>query len=356
MRINIKVRGFIAALDSIDARIVGRNTAYTVHFDFDEAWDAAPVKTARFLWGGNYTDVVLVGDSCTFPMIDDVPFVIIGVYSGAVQTTSGAYVPMTRSILAGSATPAAPTPGVYDQIIALLNQTMVDVEADADRAATAATDAQTAKAGAVVAQAAAETAQTVAETAQTVSEAAAASAVAAKNAAEIAVDHYPRISETTGNWEVWSITAGAWTDTGVQAQGEDGAPGTDGITPTIGYNGNWYLGSSDTGKPSRGAQGEPGSDAEVTVENIEAALGYVPADEEDIPDLSPYRTAAEQDAIDAGKQDTIADLAAIRRGASAGAEAVPSYWGIAHANEFLVVGNDGDVTSKEFAVWQGGNY
>ena len=31
--------------------------------------------------------------------------------------------------------------------------------------------------------------------------------------------------------------------------------GKDGITPTIGKNGNWYLGSSDTGKPSRGADG-----------------------------------------------------------------------------------------------------
>ena len=34
-----------------------------------------------------------------------------------------------------------------------------------------------------------------------------------------------------------------------------GADGKDGITPTIGKNGNWYLGSSDTGKPSRGADG-----------------------------------------------------------------------------------------------------
>ena len=34
-----------------------------------------------------------------------------------------------------------------------------------------------------------------------------------------------------------------------------GTDGKDGITPTIGKNGNWYLGSSDTGKPSRGADG-----------------------------------------------------------------------------------------------------
>lgn len=32
--------------------------------------------------------------------------------------------------------------------------------------------------------------------------------------------------------------------------------GADGITPTIGDNGNWFLGDTDTGKPSRGADGK----------------------------------------------------------------------------------------------------
>lgn len=34
--------------------------------------------------------------------------------------------------------------------------------------------------------------------------------------------------------------------------------GFDGITPTIGQNGNWYLGETDTGKPSRGEKGDSG--------------------------------------------------------------------------------------------------
>lgn len=38
-----------------------------------------------------------------------------------------------------------------------------------------------------------------------------------------------------------------------------GSDGKDGITPTIGENGNWFLGSEDTGKPSRGAAGAPGA-------------------------------------------------------------------------------------------------
>ena len=37
-----------------------------------------------------------------------------------------------------------------------------------------------------------------------------------------------------------------------------GDKGEDGITPHIGENGNWYLGSTDTGKPSRGAKGDKG--------------------------------------------------------------------------------------------------
>ena len=38
--------------------------------------------------------------------------------------------------------------------------------------------------------------------------------------------------------------------------------GADGITPTIGENGNWYLGATDTGKPSRGEKGETGARGE----------------------------------------------------------------------------------------------
>lgn len=58
--------------------------------------------------------------------------------------------------------------------------------------------------------------------------------------------------------------------------GKPGAAGTDGITPHIGDNGNWYIGDDDTGKPSRGGKGDkgdPGSDASVTAENVADAMG-----------------------------------------------------------------------------------
>lgn len=88
------------------------------------------------------------------------------------------------------------------------------------------------------------------------------------------------------------------------ADGKPGATGADGVTPHIGGNGNWYIGSTDTGKPSRGATGakgdagatgpagpagpagapgKDGSDATVTAASIKGALGYTPAAPGDIP-------------------------------------------------------------------------
>ena len=51
-----------------------------------------------------------------------------------------------------------------------------------------------------------------------------------------------------------------WTDLVQLSEitGPKGDPGEDGVTPTIGENGNWYLGETDTGKPSRGERGDPG--------------------------------------------------------------------------------------------------
>lgn len=49
---------------------------------------------------------------------------------------------------------------------------------------------------------------------------------------------------------------------GGSGQGPQGPAGEDGITPTIGDNGNWFLGDTDTGKPSRGEQGPKGDPGE----------------------------------------------------------------------------------------------
>ena len=60
-------------------------------------------------------------------------------------------------------------------------------------------------------------------------------------------------------------------DTG--ATGARGATGPAGTTPTIGSNGNWYLGSSDTGKPSRGATGPQGPKGDTGAQGPQGPKG-----------------------------------------------------------------------------------
>lgn len=55
--------------------------------------------------------------------------------------------------------------------------------------------------------------------------------------------------------------------------GAAGAPGKDGVTPTIGANGNWFLGTADTGKPSRGAKGDTGASGSPGADGITPHIG-----------------------------------------------------------------------------------
>lgn len=51
--------------------------------------------------------------------------------------------------------------------------------------------------------------------------------------------------------------------------GNNGNDGSDGITPHIGANGNWFIGDTDTGNPSRGESGKDGSDGYTPQKNID---------------------------------------------------------------------------------------
>lgn len=57
------------------------------------------------------------------------------------------------------------------------------------------------------------------------------------------------------------------------APGKDGTNGADGIAPSIGENGNWYLGDTDTGKPSRGEQGLKGDTGAAGPQGIQGIQG-----------------------------------------------------------------------------------
>lgn len=58
----------------------------------------------------------------------------------------------------------------------------------------------------------------------------------------------PHIGDN-GNWFIGTV------DTGVSAQGPTGE---NGVTPHIGTNGNWYIGSTDTGVSAKGVKGDTG--------------------------------------------------------------------------------------------------
>ena len=118
--INIKIRNKVAKGEY--AVIVCDNSDYTAVFDFDAEWDEYTRKTARFVYGGKYTDVVFSGNECAVPVIQDTRAVTVGVYAGDLHTTTPAYFACVPSILFGNGIPADPTPEVYAQIMELLGK------------------------------------------------------------------------------------------------------------------------------------------------------------------------------------------------------------------------------------------
>ena len=58
-----------------------------------------------------------------------------------------------------------------------------------------------------------------------------------------------------------------------QAKASGEFDGADGLTPTIGENGNWYLGDADTGKPSRGDKGDKGDKGDTGETGATGATG-----------------------------------------------------------------------------------
>ena len=91
----------------------------------------------------------------------------------------------------------------------------------------------------------------------------------------------PHIGDN-GNWYVGSTDTGKPSRGATGAPGKDGADGkpgaagADGVTPHIGDNGNWYVGSTDTGKPSRGVTGAPGKDGAAGKPGAAGADGVTP--------------------------------------------------------------------------------
>lgn len=89
-------------------------------------------------------------------------------------------------------------------------------------------------------------------------------------------------------------------------QGETGPKGADGITPAIGANGNWFLGSTDTGKPSRGetgAKGDTGPQGPQGEAGAQGPSGYTP-----VKGLDYFTEADKQEIATAAAEEVAAGV------------------------------------------------
>jgi hypothetical protein len=107
MQLKVQVRERIAKYipnDEKDIYVCG-NGGDTVLFEFDDEWKSIGKKTARFISGGEYTDVEFEGNECEIPVLKDNTFFYIGVYVGEpaeedekIAATTGAEVQALVSI------------------------------------------------------------------------------------------------------------------------------------------------------------------------------------------------------------------------------------------------------------------
>ena len=288
--LNITVRNKIATTTD-PATVVNGNNDYTVVFDFDSEWDSLSSKTAMFVYGREeqkYKTVTFTGNSCVMPALYNTGYVLIGVFAGNIKTTTAAYVKCIPCIRDNDSTPDTGSGGTIDtgtnDHSRLSNRDIADQHPI--RAITGLEEALTPLVG---------TTQTI-----TPSQVLAAIKAGRDIALQYTDSNYGTFVFSAFSahdfagllvsnlilpqWDGLTVTlAGSvendeWTFTvknmatkddvgtavnealaAAKASGEfDGADGQDGVTPTIGENGNWYLGDTDTGMPSRGDKGDKG--------------------------------------------------------------------------------------------------
>ena len=131
----VKIVNKVAHLVEDEFYFVCENSDYTITFDFDSEWDKYTVKTARFICGNEYTDVVFEGNVCPVPVLYDVLFVKVGVTAGELHTSTPALIKCKPSILGDKGLPKEPTEDVYAQIVGLCESTKAiaqSVRDDAD--------------------------------------------------------------------------------------------------------------------------------------------------------------------------------------------------------------------------------
>lgn len=131
--IEILVENKIARLSDPEAVIVCGNSDYTIKFLLDAEWEGKTAKTARFVFkndkgGLSYKEKAFVGDTVEVPILTDITFVYVGLYSGDLVTTTPATIKCKRSILCGTSEHEEPSEDVYNQILELINAGVIKGE------------------------------------------------------------------------------------------------------------------------------------------------------------------------------------------------------------------------------------
>ena len=231
---------------SSEERITSGMVGKQICFDFAEAWDGM-AKTAVFEGSGTKKDVILRGSMA------EIPHECLTVHGGILRV--GVY----------GTDGTIQTPTIYTDI--------GQIERGADPSGETSTDPTLpiwAQLQSMMGDLGSLTTEAKENLVAAINEAAKSGGTAADVKMQVAGGY---IQYSTDGGKSWNNLialseligpAGPKGDTGetgpAGADGKDGAAGQDGITPTIGENGNWYIGEIDTGKPSRGEAGTAGAD------------------------------------------------------------------------------------------------
>lgn len=228
----IKVTDKVPELVSGPDYVVCDNSDYTVVWQLDEEWAQFEHRTMQVNYkDGTYERVLFTGNTCALPAIPVKDWFHVGLFAGDIHTTRPVKLFANRAITTDSGEERDPMPNGYAQAIKALDGKL-DKNQGAENAGKA---------------------LVVGDDGNVVPGEGGAGADG-KSAYEIAVEN-----GFEGDEAAW-LASLKGADGKPGADGTPGANGKDGTTPTIGSNGNWYLGTEDTGKPSRGEQGIPGKD------------------------------------------------------------------------------------------------
>lgn len=238
----------ISRTDSLQPVANCRNV-YKAHFDFlTDEWTG--IKTAIFKQGTVTKQMILDNNNeCTVPWeffhSDSDTFGYVSVFCGNLMTANRAVVKILKSGYPYSEANTDPTPDVYQQIIALFETKGDSIRVDGNILYLVANGADVSSAE-LPSGGGGGTGKDGRE-------------VELQNSGTAIQWRYVGESEWKDLVQLSEITGPAGSS---GPKGDPGEKGADGITPTIGENGNWFLGDEDTGKPSRGEKGEKGDPGE----------------------------------------------------------------------------------------------